>query len=167
MQSAADLLGWLEGLPLSAFVRESPWAFPTAESCHVLALSLVIGTIAVVDLRLLGVASTNRPVTELCREVLPLTWSAFVLAAIAGALMFVSNAAAYWANSAFRIKFALLALAGINMLAFQFITWRGVARWDRDASTPAAAKFAGIISLCCWVGVVFFGRWIGFTMSPD
>jgi hypothetical protein len=159
-------LTWLENVWLAAFVRESALAFPVIEIVHVISLALVVGSIAIVDLRLLGLASADRPVSQLCREVLPWTWGAFVLAVITGALMFASHANDYFANVAFQLKILLLLAAGANMLAFHFFTYRGVARWDGDARLPLAARIAGAVSLTCWIGVVFFGRWIGFTMMP-
>jgi hypothetical protein len=56
-------------------------------------------------------------------------------------------------------------LAGLNMLAFQLITFRGVGKWDEARSTPAGARFAGAFSLLAWVSIVAFGRWIGFTIG--
>ena len=160
-------LTWLENVWLSALIRESALAFPIVETIHVIALALVVGSIAIVDLRLLGLASTDRTVSQLCREVLSWTWGAFVLAVITGVLMFASHANEYFANTAFQVKILLLLAAGINMLAFQLVTYRGVAQWDRDARLPLPARIAGAISLTCWIGVVFFGRWIGFTMTPS
>src|SRR5262245_53140729 len=159
-------LTWLENIWLATFIRESALAFPVIETVHVIALALVVGSIAIVDLRLLGLASTDRTVSQLCREVLPWTWGAFVLAVTTGVLMFASHANEYFANIAFQVKILLLLAAGINMLASQLLTYRGVARWDRDARLPLPARIAGAVSLTCWIGVVFFGRWIGFTMTP-
>lgn len=118
MQSVTELLSWLEATRLAEFVRESEWAFPAVESVHVIALALVIGTISIVDLRLLGLASTNRVYSELARQVLPWTWGAFGLAAISGTLMFISQPWTYLDNAAFRIKFALIFLAGVNCWFF-------------------------------------------------
>ena len=79
MQSVTELLSWLEATRLAEFIRESEWAFPAVESVHVIALALVIGTISIVDLRLLGLASTNRLYSELAKQVLPWTWGAVLL----------------------------------------------------------------------------------------
>jgi hypothetical protein len=166
VQSVTELLSWLEATPLAVFISESDWAFPAIEAAHVIALALVIGTIAIVDLRLLGVASAHRAYTELSKEVLPCTWAAFAVAAITGTLMFISHPVTYFENTAFRIKILLLLLAGVNMLVFQFVTSREVSQWDRAAKTPLAGKIAATLSLVFWIAVVFFGRRIGFTMLP-
>ena len=89
MQSLTALMEWVQATPLAVFIHKNAWAFTTIEVVHVFAISLVIGTIAIVDLRLLGLASTKRPFAELARQVLPLTWIAFVLAATAGSLLFI------------------------------------------------------------------------------
>lgn len=166
MDSINIFLSWLENTPLARFIAESDWAFPTIESVHVIALTLVIGTIAIVDLRLLGLASAYRPYTELAKETLPCTWIAFVIAAATGTLMFLSHAVAYYENTAFRIKILLLLLAGANMLLFQKLTARSVSQWDLGSATPLSGKAAAALSLAFWIAVVFFGRRIGFTMSP-
>jgi hypothetical protein len=156
---------WVNDLPLAETIRSSALAFPWLESIHVLAIALVFGTVAIVDLRLLGLASTSRPVTVLTRRVLPITWIAFGVAVITGTGLFMSNALTYVENTAFLVKMALLALAGVNMLVFHFVTYRGVGQWDESAKTPAAARAAGAISISVWVAVIAFGRWIGFTIG--
>src|SRR5713101_349964 len=84
VQSLTKLMRWLQASSLAVFIHKTPWAFTTIELVHVFAISLVIGTIAIVDLRLLGLASTKRAFTELARAVLPWTWAAFVVAVMAG-----------------------------------------------------------------------------------
>src|SRR5437879_4683511 len=134
---------WLEATSLAMFIHESRWAFTMIEVFHVIAISLVIGTIAIVDLRLLGLAWTRRPFTQLARQVLPWTWVAFALAAIAGSLLFISQATAYFMSATFWIKMSIMALAAINMLIFEFITVRGVQAWDLQPTPPPPARLAG------------------------
>jgi uncharacterized membrane protein YidH (DUF202 family) len=156
---------WLYDTPLAAAIRANELLFPWFESVHVLAITLVLGSIAVVDLRLLGIASTSRPVTRLIREVLPVTWCAFAVAVFTGGTLFSSNAVAYAKNFPFQMKMALMLLAGLNMLVFHLVTHRGVAQWDEARRTPFAARFAGAFSITVWLGIVAFGRWIGFTIG--
>src|SRR5262249_31406190 len=95
LRSLTELMEWLQASSVAVFIHNTKWVFTTIEVIHVIAILLVIGSIAVVDLRLLGIASTKRSFTELARETLPATWTAFVLAVIAGSLLFVSQATAY------------------------------------------------------------------------
>jgi len=164
LQSLTELMEWLQATSWAVFIHRTPWAFTTVELVHVLAISLVVGSIAIVDLRLLGLARTKRPFSELAGAVLPFTWAAFVLAVLAGSLLFISQATAYFTNTMFRIKILMIVLAGINMLIFELITVRGVQDWDRKRIPAPAARLAGGLSLTCWVLVVIFGRWTGFTV---
>lgn len=155
----------LEASSLGVYIAESAWAFPTFETIHVIAITTVLGTIAIVDLRLLGIASTSTAVSVLSRDTLRWTWAAFILALITGSLLFVSKATSYMVNPFFLWKMALIALAGLNMMVFHFLTQRSMANWDNDVSLPTGAKVAGALSLVLWVMVAFCGRVIGFTLG--
>lgn len=158
-----DLCTWVEAMPLAVKITESEWMFPTIETIHVLALTLVVGSIAMLDLRLLGVSTRSMGAMQLSGEVLPWTWSAFVIAAITGGLMFVSAATKYYGNVPFRMKMVLLVLAGINMAIFHRGAWRRVHEWNETVPTPRAVRTAAGLSLLFWVGVVVAGRWVGFV----
>jgi uncharacterized protein DUF6644 len=156
---------WLYDTPLAAMIRSNELAFPWLESVHVLAITLVLGSIAVADLRLLGLASVKRPVSQLLHEVLPVTWVAFAVALITGIAMFTSNAVEYSHNTPFQLKMLMMVLAGLNMVVFQLVTFRTVGTWDDAVKTPVGARFAGGFSLLAWISIVAFGRWIGFTIG--
>lgn len=157
------ILDWLGDTSLAGAVRENEMLFPWTESVHVLALTIVVGSIAIVDLRLLGVASRGRPITRLMQEVLPITWIAFLGALITGLMMFISQATTYMENFYFKAKMVLLMAAGINVLVFHAVTARSAAQWDVAGTIPAGAKAAGAASLTLWTLIVIFGRWIGFS----
>lgn len=158
-----SLLEWLQSTPPAVAIAESSWLFPTIETVHVLALTIVVGSISMIDLRLLGAAQRNRSVIELSTEVLPWTWIGFLVAACTGALMFASNAVKYFGNVPFRIKLALLLLAGLNMLYFHLVPYRSAHEWHLQARIPRAGRIAGGVSLALWISIVGFGRWIGFV----
>ncbi len=160
--TAPPLMTWLEHRPFAIAIAESTWLFPITETVHVLALTIVIGAVAMMDLRLLGVGNKDRAVSEVIASSLPWAWSAFGVAFVAGSLMFTSKAASYYANIPFRIKMVCMVLAAINMLFFHFFTARGMATWDRGRP-PLAARLAAGLSLTLWVVIVATGRWIGFT----
>ncbi|MEP6546205.1 MAG: DUF6644 family protein [Gammaproteobacteria bacterium] len=153
---------WLQSLAFPTLIRESDWLFPSIETVHVLALVLVVGSISMVDLRLLGLANRSRAVSQVMAQALPWTWSAFGVAALAGLLLFSSKAVTYYSDLPFRIKMVCLVFAGINMAYFHRFTHRRLAKADMGAP-PAAARVAGGVSLLLWIVIVGAGRWIGFT----
>ncbi|WP_226016503.1 DUF6644 family protein [Novosphingobium sp. FKTRR1] len=148
---------------VGAAIRESDTLFPMLESVHVLMIAVVVGTIAIVDLRLLGVASHRRGARQLTIDMLPFTWVAFVVALITGSLLFVSNATGYYESLPFRFKLLTILLAGINMAVFHVTAYRKVGEWDDQVRTPRAARIAGFASLTLWMLIVFLGRWIGYS----
>jgi hypothetical protein len=154
----------LEDSGLATTIRNSAYWFPTLEAIHVMALSVMLGTITVVDLRMLGFASKGRSATRVSSEVLKCTWAAFAVVAISGVIMFTTNARVYAHNTAFLIKLCLLAVAGINMVIFHATAERSISEWDRTAAPPIG-KAATALSLALWIGVVFAGRVVGFTTT--
>ena len=158
-----SFLSWLEHTDIATAVREGASLFPWFESIHVLAITTVVGTIAIVDLRFLGLTSRDRPVSELMAEVLPFTRGAFVVAALTGSLLFASNAREYMHKTPFVAKLALLILALVNILVFHLMTARTIHTWDVAPKLPASVKLAGGVSLALWVGIVACGRWTGFV----
>ncbi len=154
--------GWLEQSPVGAAVRQSLWLFPAIETVHLLGMTVLVGTVAAFDLRLLGWALQRTPVSELARRLLPWTWVGFGLQVVTGGLLFSSEAAKMYVNPAFRLKMLLICLAGAQALIFQLAAGRKLAAWDERNGVPVAARIGGLISILLWIGVVAAGRWIGF-----
>ena len=160
----ADFLQSIEDSGFGTAIREGGYYFPMLESLHVIALVSVVGSIVAVDLRLLGLASREQPVTRMTNDLLPWTWGAFVVAAITGLMLFSSTPMRYFDSTLLRIKFFFMFLAGVNMLVFHFVTYKDVHRWDTASAIPVPARLAGGLSLLLWTLVIFFGRWVGFTL---
>jgi hypothetical protein len=163
-----DIDAILKSLETSGFaggIRDSLFLFPLLESTHVIGLALVFGTIAIIDLRLLGIASTERPFQRMWSDILKWTWAAFALTALTGALMFITNARVYYHNFFFRTKMLLLVLTGVNMLVFELTARRTVHQWDKASSAPRAGRIVAALSLVMWIGIIFMGRIIGFTTT--
>jgi hypothetical protein len=165
MQRFWELISYFEDSGLADNIRENDVLFPLIESVHVLSICLVVGSILVVDLRLLGLASINRPVSRITSGILPLTWSAFAVAVASGLLLFISNATKYLENGYFVAKIFLICAAGLNMAIFHAISAKDLPRWENEAALPLPARLAGGLSILLWVSVVTCGRWIGFTMQ--
>ncbi len=136
------------------------WWYPLLESIHVIAIVLVVGSLLMLDLRLIGIAARSYSVRSLSKELVPWTWFAFVLSVVTGSGLFITRASHYIENPAFQIKLLLMALAGVNMVWFHFGVFRNVAIWDKSTS-PRSAKASAALSLLLWAGVVLAGRWVG------
>lgn len=163
----ADIAERISDLPLSTAIRTGSnwqWWFPAIETMHVVAVTTVFGSIALIDLRLLGLSDRGVKFSKLSSEILPITWTAFALAVATGSLLFMSKAPDYFVNLQFRLKMAFILLAGVNMALFQWGIFRKVEGWDVRVPPPNAARVAGLVSISCWTTVIFLGRWIGFTM---
>jgi hypothetical protein len=158
-------LDWLQRTSLAIGIRDSLLLFPLLESVHVIGLTLVFGTIAIVDLRLLGLASAQRSFQRMASDIMTWTWVAFAITAVTGVLMFITNASVYFHNVYFRAKIALLVLAAINVLVFELTARRVVHVWDKSPSAPPAGRAVATVSLVVWIAVIVAGRMIGFTAT--
>ncbi len=159
------LLKGIEASVLATRIRDAVWLFPLIESAHVIGLSLVFGTILIIDLRLLGVASTHRSFQQMSSDILKWTWAAFALTVLTGSLMFITNASVYYHNFYFRAKMLMLVLSGVNILIFELTAGRKIHRWDKDRSAPRAGKAVAALSLAIWISIIIMGRLIGFTTT--
>lgn len=156
----------IETTSVATRIRDGLYLFPFLEAIHVFCFSMVVGTIAVIDLRLLGLASTHRPFKRIASDILKWTWVAFAFTVLTGLLMFITNPRVYYVNTFFRIKMLLLVLAGINMAIFELTAGRTIHQWEREKSAPRAGKAVAVMSLALWIGIIFMGRMIGFTTKP-
>jgi len=147
---------WLTTSPWANLMNGPEWAFPVVESLHFMGFALSIGTIAIVDLRLLGIGMRRQTAAELATDLQRWTLAGFALMLITGPLMFSADAVRYHENPSFQFKMTCLMTA----LLFHFTLHRRATR----AGTPAlAARLAGGLSLLLWTAVVAGGRMIAFV----
>jgi hypothetical protein len=148
----------IENTWIGEFMRAYWWAFPAAEALHFIGLSLLVGSLAVIDLRLLGFARSLS--VRAVHQLLLWTWIGFAINLITGLLFIFAQASFYYPNVAFRVKLVLLLLAGANALWFQLTVNRELPSWSDGADATRQAKVIAGISLGLWVSVIFFGRFI-------
>jgi hypothetical protein len=137
-----------------AALQSHAWAYPALEVVHIVGMALLLGNLALLELRVFGCGAAL-PVKELARLSLSVALCGFALAGASGLLMFATQAAELLANSAFTLKMLLLMLAGCNAAWFH---GRGsLARLDLLARAQMLA------SLLIWLAVVACGRWIAYV----
>lgn len=155
---------WLERLlltaePVAEFMRTA-YGWPTMESVHFVGLTLLFGSIAVWDLRLLGMAS-NVPIAAF-HKLVPLSVVGFALNAASGSTFLMTEANQYIYNPAFHFKLLFMTLAGVNIIAFYALFFRRVRVLEGGARAPASLKVIGAVSLLSWAAVIICGRLITF-----
>lgn len=155
---------WLAGTWLSAFATTLPWVWPAMETLHFLGLGLLVGTIGVLDLRLLGLAR-RLPLAPFERLV-PWGVAGFILNTITGIVFFAGAPYQYIYNVAFQWKVLFMVCAGLNILVFYTRVAQRTWTVPAGAHPPVAARIIGGISLFLWVGVMYWGRMITFYRPP-
>ena len=155
-----DLCQWLYDAPASTALRESDVVFPLIESVHVLAISLIVGTIVTVDLRVGGIILRGEPLTRVTRALLPYTWYGFALMVVTGLPLFAAEAAKLYGNPAFRVKLLLLGLAGLNALLFHRTAQRSQPDSERHRAASIQARVIAGVSVVLWSGIIVSGRLI-------
>lgn len=155
------VLVWLESTAFAAAMRQWLWLYPIVEIVHITGIALLVGSIAMFDLRVLGL-SRALPVRRLARHLLPWTLTGFAIVACSGAMMFTAHATEFWSNPAFAVKLALIGLAATNALVFHLGPYARVHDWDTAAAAPAPAKAAAALSLLLWFGTIACGRLLAY-----
>ncbi|WP_406020644.1 hypothetical protein OH802_17920 [Nocardioides sp. NBC_00850] len=157
------IYSWLEETSLAEAIRGTAYLYPMLESVHIIGIALLIGPAAAFDLRLLGLGRQALRVTTAAKHLLPLSHLGFMIAAVTGVAMFLPGANLLADRGSAPWKLGLILLAGLNILIFHRHTYRNVTDWDVDRPTPAAARFAAVISLTSWSGVTVAGRLLAYT----
>ena len=150
----------VEASGVGRFMREALYAYPAAESVHIAGLALLFGSIAIVDLRLLGLGK-RIPLGALVSFAVPWSLAGFLIAASAGLLMFTAHAEEFLTQPVFMLKMGLILAGGVNaaMLHTGSLRAPGPAI---DAQPPARVRFAAALSLLLWLGVIACGRMLAY-----
>jgi hypothetical protein len=158
-----EFLSWLEGSALGQGLRDSGvWTYGVLNLAHIAGISVLFGTVVLLDLRLLGFWRAI-PLDAIARPTVPLAVAGFVLAAASGVCMITVNASEYHGNPFLLIKFPAIALALINTAVFATLpAWREKAKRELSDAERNQLRAAGGISLLCWMTAVAAGRMIGY-----
>ena len=154
---------WILSTSINAWILNTPWAWPIAEILHFMGLSLLLGSMLIVDIRLAGhwrAISLNA-----VHRLLPWTILGFAINLITGTLFFFGDPERYVANIGFKIKMLLVVIAGLNAIWFKLRIDPDMASWGPDQDSSSQAKVVAYISLLTWFSVLLFGRLIPYIGS--
>jgi hypothetical protein len=162
MDGAGGLLASLDASALAQAMRGSIWMYPIVEIFHIVGFVILVGSIAMFDLRLLGFARAL-PVKELGRHLLPWSVASLALIVPAGLMMFSAHPHDFVGNGVFRLKLLLIGLAGLNALLFHVGVYRSVAAWNTVKPAPVLARVQALVSLAIWIAIICCGRLLAYT----
>ena len=148
---AVYLLGNVPGLP------------PIAQSIHILGIAVVMGSVVMVDLKLLGLALPTQNVSEMIRRLMPWMWIALAVNVSSGLIFVLARPLRYLYNPVATVKFSLLVPAVALALVVHLLNAREPGFWEQTPGRRLAARLVAIASLAAWVGVVLAGRWIAYS----
>jgi hypothetical protein len=157
---------WIQATGFFTYLRGSGYVYPVILSLHMVAIAFFGGMILMTDMRLLGLAMRNHPVTDVAGQLRVPKRYGFLLAATCGLLMLGCKAEEYYYNAFFRAKVALLILVVVHALVFRRSVYDKVTEYDRDGRIPGLAKLAAGLSLVLWVSIACMGRGIGYIEPP-
>ncbi len=151
----------LEASSWGEAIRQSTWIYMTANVGHILALVIFAGAVAVMDVRMSGAFAATAP-GQVLRKARRYAVAAVAGLAATGSILFTAEASHVILNPAFQFKLALIALGLINVAAFELFTAQKVKNLPPLTALPAAARWAGSVSIAIWIAVAACGRSIAY-----
>jgi hypothetical protein len=166
-QALADAARALAASPMNKLatylLTEIPGFPPIVQTFHILSIAAIMGSVVLIDLRVLGLALPSQSPTELVRRLMPWTWSALPVLAVSGLVLVFARPARYLSNPVFGLKFAMLAPAIVLAAVFQRGSAKDAHFWEQSRGRRASARTIAGVSLLLWIGVVLAGRWIAYV----
>jgi hypothetical protein len=157
--SLLEICQWIQDGAISTSIRESTLGWPVLEGSHLLGLGISAGTIAISDLRMMGLILKKESASEVMHQILPWTIAGFAMMVVTGTLLLWSEPVKCYESIWFRLKVLFLFLAAINVFIFHSSNiYKKMADWEHDLNPPRGAKLCGIVSLISWGLVIIFGR---------
>jgi len=153
----------LEGGAINVWVTSSAWLWPLLEILHFFGLSLLLGALLVIDLRMIGFfRSIDIRATH---ALLPWVFVGFALNLVTGILFIFGDPLRYAVHAGFQLKMALILIAGVNALWYAWKIHPKMQNWAADEVPPTLAKGVASVSLVVWTGVLLLGRLIPYVSS--
>jgi hypothetical protein len=151
-----NFLDWLQNTPVAIFVAETLWAYPLLETLHTLGMAMLLGTLGLINLRVLGYKSALSLIGT--RDLLPIAWIGFTVNAASGLLLFTSDAVNFFSSNTFRVKITLILLAGINAAILSRRLYEQGVTEVAVGNSDSTMKLLAFSSLVFWVVAVICGR---------
>jgi uncharacterized membrane protein len=144
---------WLQDNSFIAVINGTAWTAAATEVVHYFSIFILVGSMVIVDLRVLGLVGSRQDAAQLAGRLFPWIWVSLLLNFLSGFLMFAGSATAYYRNDIFYDKMGVVLLAIVANLVVQ----QKVRTWNQLPAMPAWAKFIAVLSIGLWVGAIIAG----------
>ena len=154
---------WLASTAPSVFIQEhNAWAIPAIQSVHIVGIALIMGSVLMIDLRILGLAWTDRTLQQTSRRFGPWLTGSLWLLLVTGLLMVVGEPVRELVSFSFWLKMALVALGAVVAVSFQRALRRHDQQWEPTGAQSSSLKLMAVATFFVWIGVIFLGRLIAY-----
>jgi len=150
---------WLSNTPFSLMIQSVNWIIPAVQTVHILCVAVVMSSMAMLDLRLIGLVGRRRAISEMAGRFVPWVWRTLVVLAASGSILIIGEPSRELLNPYFRAKMVMLVIVSLITFFVQRRTAKNAEYWE---TKRAAARLAGLASLLLWVGIITAGRWIAY-----
>jgi uncharacterized membrane protein len=144
---------WLQDNSLIAAINGTSWTSAALEIVHYFSMFILVGSMVIVDLRVLGLVGRRHGAVELADRFFPWIWTSFALNFLSGFLMFAGSAASYYRNDIFYDKVVVIVVAMVANVIVQ----QRMSKWNRLPAMPASAKVLAAVSIVLWIGAIIAG----------
>jgi len=152
---------WLASTPVSQGIQKALWLIPILQAIHIMGIAMVLAAVAMVDLRILGLAGRSQTMGETARRFVPWLWTGLAVLATTGIVLVIGEPTRSLLNLAFQIKMALLACAVAVTLVFQASLRRNMPMWEDGRRN--AVKVLAAFTFLVWCAIAVAGRWIAYV----
>lgn len=155
---------WLSSTPISTFIQNVLWIIPAVQTVHILAIAVVLSSVAMIDLRIFGLAGRRATLAETADRYAPWIWWGLLVLAVTGVTLVTGEPVRSLTNPAFQLKMAMLALAVAVTIAFQLSVRRNAGVWDISPRVAGPIRAAALATLLLWFAIAVAGRWIAYMV---
>ena len=163
LAEVARFCDWLSLTPVSVWLQTVQWIIPMVQSVHILAIALVMSSVVMVDLRLMGLAGGDQPISGVAGRFLPWVWWSLLALLLSGAVLITAEPRRDLLNPVFQAKMVLLVVAMLVTVGFQRTVAGNMARWDQEPQARSGARATALLSLLVWIAILGCGRWIAYV----
>ena len=157
---------WLASTPVSSTIQDVSWIIPLTQTVHIACIAILIGSVAMLDLRMFGIAGRSDSIGMTARRLLPWVWGPLPVFLLTGLILIVAEPSRELENATFVNKMILLAAAIAVMGLLQATLRRDPGFWDASPARAWWARFLAVVSLTLFIAIIFAGRLIAYSDHP-